>query len=378
MAGASLIIGALLVIAAPLPAQIVRGRIVDQGTGGALPGAHVILVDTAGHEGASVLTTDDGRFAIRAPQAGTYALRVQRIGYSSTRSDAFSLGADETIEQQIAAPTASVRLDAITVNEKARCSAMEGEASDAARVWEEVRKALSATTLTRSQQLVAYTLRRFDRDLDASGRNVKTERTWDNDAFGKSAFSAVQPEFLAEHGYSRQEENLTHYFAPDAGVLLSPGFLQHHCLKLQSGKADSANLVGLAFAPTRQDVTEVEGALWVDRQSAELRSLEFRYTGLPVKARGPAFGGRVDYQRLPTGAWIVRDWVIRMPVITLAAPMTAQGYGLTTPYDDTRPRARLVGVHEEGGSVLESKSIKGVVLYKSPDAPAPAPATPPL
>lgn len=377
MTRASLCVGALLLIAAPLPAQIVRGRIVDQATGGALPGAHVVLVDTAGREGASVLTTDDGRFAIRAPQAGRYALRVQRIGYGSTRSDAFSLGPEETIEQQIAAPSVSVRLDAITVNEKARCSTMEGEASDVARVWEEVRKALTATTLTRSQQLVAYTLRHFERDLDASGKNVKTERTWDNDTFGKSAFSAVQPESLAEHGYSRQEENTTHYFAPDAVVLLSPEFLQHHCLKLQAAKGDSANLVGLAFAPTRKDVTEVEGALWVDRQSAELRSLEFRYTGLPVKARGPAFGGRVDYQRLPTGAWIVRDWVIRMPIVTLAAPVTAQGYGLTTPYDDTKTRARLVAVHEEGGSVLESKSIKGVVLYKSPNAPPPAPGTPP-
>lgn len=374
----SLFVGALLMMAAPLSAQIVRGRIVDQATGGALPGAHVILVDSTGREGASVLTTDDGRFAIRAPEAGRYALRVQRIGYSSTRSDPFALGPDETLEQQIAAPTVSVRLDAITVNERARCSAVEGEASDVARVWEEVRKALSATTLTRSQQLVAYTLRHFERDLDASGKNVKTERTWENDAFGRSAFSAVKPEFLAEHGYARvAENNDTYYFAPDADVLLSSGFLQHHCLKLQAAGADSANLVGLAFAPTRKDVTEVEGALWVDKQTAELRRLDFRYTGLPVRARGAEFGGRVDYQRLPTGAWIVRDWVIRMPIITIPPPQPSQGYSITTPYDNTASRARLVAVHEEGGSVLESRSIKGEVLYKSPNA-APAPAVPPL
>lgn len=374
MRHASLAVGTLLAIGAPLPAQIVRGRIVDQGTSEALPGAHVILVDTAGREGTSVLTGDDGRFAIRAPEGGRYALRVQRIGYSSTRSDAFTLGAQETLEQQIAAPSVSVRLDAITVSERVRCAVGESGASDVATVWEEVRKALSATTLTRSQRLVAYTLRHFERDLDASGRNVKRERTWENDAFGQNAFTSVHPNVLAEYGYTRKIDNVTHYYAPDANVLLSPAFLQHHCMKLRAPKSDSTNLVGLAFAPTRDDVVEVEGALWVDRQTAELRRLEFRYTGLPVRSRGAEFGGRVDYQRLPTGAWIVRDWVIRMPVVVIPPPRApTQGYTVMTLQDDPRGRSALAGMREEGGSVLESRSTKGDVLYK---APPPAPNAP--
>ena len=372
MTRASLALGALLV-AAPLSAQIVRGRIVDQSTGGALPGAHVILVDSAGRDGVSVLTTDDGRFAIRAPDAGRYALRVQRIGYGSTRSDAFAVGADETIEQQIAAPSVSVRLDAITVTERARCAVGDSQGSDVARVWEEVRKALSAATLTRSQRLVAYSLHHFERDLDAQGRKVKQERTWVNDAFGKSAFSAVAPAYLAEHGYSRTEGNDTYYFAPDADVLLSAAFLQHHCLTLRSAKSDSGDLVGIAFAPTRDDVTEVEGALWVDRHTAELRRLEFRYTGLSVRARGAEFGGRMDYLRLPTGAWIIRDWVIRMPIVKLPPRREAQGYDLAAPYDDRRARPVLAAVHEEGGSVLESRSSSGVVLYTAPNGPSPRP-----
>jgi hypothetical protein len=372
----ALALGSLLVIAAPLSAQIVRGRVVDLATGGALPGAHVVLVDTSGHDGASALTSDDGRFAIRAPDAGRYALRVQRIGYSSTRSDPFQLGAQETIEQQIAAPSVSVRLDAITVNERARCST-GNSGGDVAAVWEEVRKALSAATLTRNEQLVKYTLRHFERDLDASGRGVKSERSWDNSTFGKTTFSSINADFLAEHGYAKKVDNDTYYFAPDADVLLLPSFLERHCMKLQTAKSDSGDFVGLGFVPTRKDVTEVEGALWVDRQTAELRRLEFRYTGLPVRSRGAEFGGRIDYIRLPTGAWIVRDWILRMPIITMGQPLApAQGYTLTPALDDRR-RAILTAVHEEGGSVLESRSAKGVVLYQSPTAtPAPAPSTP--
>lgn len=388
MMRASVVLLLLMASGATVRAQIVRGRVVDQATGGALPGAHVILVDSAGHDGTSVLTTEDGRFAMRAPEGGKYAVRVQRIGYGSTRSDLFTLGAEETIEQQIAATSVSVRLDVITVNERARCAVGETEGTDVATVWEEVRKALSAATLTRSQQLVSYTLHHFERDLDPSGRNVKRERSWDNDAFGRNAFSAVKPDFLAEHGYSKKVDNETFYFAPDADVLLSPAFLQSHCLKLHATTEEGIELVGLGFAPTRDDITEVEGALWVDRHSSELRRLEFRYTGLPVRSRGPEFGGRVEYQRLPTGAWIVRDWVIRMPILTVPPRQAdAQGYSLTTPYDDRRTKPTLAAVHEEGGSVLESRSIKGALLYKSgaattaaspaPNAGTPPPAAPP-
>ena len=376
MPRSALALGALLLIAAPLPAQIVRGRVVDLATGGALPGAHVVLVDTSGHDGASALTSDDGRFAIRAPDAGRYIVRVQRIGYTSTRSDPIQLGAQETVEQQIAAPSISVRLDAITVNERARCST-GNSGGDVATVWEEVRKALSAATLTRNEQLVKYTLRHFERDLDASGRGVKSEKTWENSTFGKNAFSSISADFLAEYGYAKKIDNDTYYFAPDADVLLLPSFLEHHCMKLRISKSDSGNFVGLGFVPTRNDVTEVEGELWVDRQTSELRRLEFRYTGLPVRSRGVEFGGRVEYLRLPTGAWIVRDWVLRMPIVAVGPPQApTQGYGVSSPNDDRR-RTTLVAVHEEGGSVLESRSLNGTVLYQSPTAaPAPAPSRP--
>ena len=373
---ASLAVGALFIVAAPLSAQIVRGRVVDLATGGALPGAHVVLVDTSGRDGASALTSDDGRFAIRAPDGGRYAIRVQRIGYSSTRSNPFQLGPQETIEQQIAAPSVSVRLEAITVNERTRCATGTGGGGDVATVWEEVRKALSATTLTRKEHLVQYTLRHFERELDAAGRGVKSEKSWENSSFGKSAFSSINSDFLAEHGYARKVDNDTYYFAPDADVLLSPSFLEHHCMKLRTAKSDTADLVGLGFVPTRNGITEVEGALWVDRQTAELRRLEFRYTGLPVRSRGAEFGGHVDYIRLPTGAWIVRDWMLRMPVVAMGQPQApAQGYSLSPSLDDRR-RATLLAVREEGGSVLESRTAQGTVLYKSPTS-SPAPAQPP-
>ena len=60
-------------------------------------------------------------------------------------------------------------------------------------------------------------------------------------------------------------------------------------------------------------VPEVTGTLWVDKNSSELRFLEYSYTGLPGVLRPASLGGRVEFRRLANGAWIVSYWYIRMP-----------------------------------------------------------------
>ena len=74
-----------------------------------------------------------------------------------------------------------------------------------------------------------------------------------------------------------------------------------------------SGLIGVAFEPVKQRRdTDIEGVLWVDRESAQLRYLEFRYT--PISWRGRELsGGKVEFHQLPSGAWIVRRWSIRMP-----------------------------------------------------------------
>jgi hypothetical protein len=57
----------------------------------------------------------------------------------------------------------------------------------------------------------------------------------------------------------------------------------------------------------------VRGTLWLDPASRELRYLEFTYTGLGKEEGLGNPGGRLDFERLENGAWIVREWTLAMP-----------------------------------------------------------------
>jgi hypothetical protein len=58
---------------------------------------------------------------------------------------------------------------------------------------------------------------------------------------------------------------------------------------------------------------DIEGTLWLDRASSELRELDFRYTNLPEDFAHTKAGGTVQFLRLSTGSWLVGSWQLRMP-----------------------------------------------------------------
>jgi len=105
-------------------------------------------------------------------------------------------------------------------------------------------------------------------------------------------------------------------------------------------------------------MSEIAGTLWLDRKTAELRDLEYEYRGLPnlpLSVKSEDFGGRVEFQRMPTGAWIVQRWVIRMPILVDKGPLAARSEGVIPGGVSTRPeRVQLAAIREEGGEVVET------------------------
>jgi Carboxypeptidase regulatory-like domain len=71
---------ALLLTSHHLSAQQVLGRAVREADGSPLLEALIVLVDDRGYERARTVTSPTGGFELRAPRAGRYHLRVQRIG----------------------------------------------------------------------------------------------------------------------------------------------------------------------------------------------------------------------------------------------------------------------------------------------------------
>ena len=104
-------------------------------------------------------------------------------------------------------------------------------------------------------------------------------------------------------------------------------------------------------------------ALWIDPGSFELRWLEYRYQNLNADLSSPEVGGRVDFQRLPNGTWIVPEWWIRMPTIGYVRDES----GRRQPYlESYRVSGGIVmEVQESGGRTIveaETGTIEGIVL----------------
>jgi hypothetical protein len=167
-------------------------------------------------------------------------------------------------------------------------------------------------------------------------------------------FASAPAEELEEHGYVRSAPGGTEYYAPDAEVLLSDVFLSAHCFRIRDGE-DPA-LVGLSFEPvqtTRRSTAGVTGVLWLERSTAMLRHMEFSYVGLP-QAVGEVAGGRVDFEMLPEGGWVVRSWQIRMPRLHERLA-TVRNRGRTP----TIRREAVTGILVAGGAVIDVLDVDG-------------------
>ena len=336
----------VLVMATPAGAQSVSGHFVDA-DGMPIPSARVVLQDEAGRVVHAALTDAAGRFALRAPAAGRYVLRGERIGYASSLSAPLPLAAGEQATQRLVAASGRVLLDAIVVQAQGRCAPRPGDSGETATVWSEVRKALDAVSATR-EQLAQFAVELFEREVYGATALESRRRV---EGMAHRPFVPVDPERLATVGFVEREGEAVLYAAPDADVLLSDRFLEQHCFRLRSAGAPAPGLIGLAFEPMRgRRVPDVRGVLWVDRASAELRLLEFEYTRAPIRGRRGVPGGRMEFDRLADGRWITSAWVIRMPV--------AAG-------------REVIAVREVGGAVQTSDTSATPL-----PAPTPAPVTP--
>lgn len=339
----------LLALAAALPAraQVVAGEFVDA-DGQPITSARVSLQDEGGATVRSVLTDQAGRFLLRAPAPGRYRVRGERIGYELTETEPLELADGAPVDRRLVANAGRVMLETVSVEAGSRCGGSDAT-PETRVVWEEVRKALGMVSASSGR--ATYTVERFDRELDPTSRAVRRESRRTEAGTSDKPFIPADLARLANRGYIEPQGDTLVYHAPDADVLLSDAFLEDHCFRVRTSGAPAEGLIGLAFEPVRgRRVPDVEGVLWVDRASAELRRMEWSYTRAPIPGpRGSSGipGGEMEFRRLPDGRWITSAWVLRMPE---EGRSTATAYG-------TGARRVVVAIKETGGSV---RSVAGV------------------
>ena len=323
--GLRLALAAALLTAVPAWAQAVRGRVTEQGTGGPVAGAVVMLLDANGARVTATLSDGQGAFAMRAGAPGTYSLRAERVGYATANSPALSLGAGETAEQTLVLQPRQVTLEPLLVTGTQRECTIRPQA-EAAVIWEELRKALDAASVADQARRYGFRKRLFHNERTLRRRRLLGQQEWTTPGFSDEPFHATPVERLARNGYvERAAGDSVIFHAPDANTLLSEEFLDHHCFRLRERRGR----VGLEFAPTAdRTLPDVRGVLWMDRRTARLRSLEYTYVNLPYENPRDALGGELRFEQLPDGAWIVRRWLVRMPRLRLSESGVTSVYGL--------------------------------------------------
>ncbi len=308
---------ALLVVLAVLArrsdAQTLRGVVVDA-RDMPVPGVVLLLLDPTSNVVARSLSSGRGEYRLNAPGPGAYRVRTLRIGYRPVTLDAVTLAAGANVVRRLVLTAVTFSLDTVRVVGRNACRAMADSGAATLAVWEQVRTALNATELSGAERTIFLTTLGYERALDPSNGRTRRQQTSVHTAFAAQPWRSRTLDSLHRFGYVATEpDNATVYYAPGLDVLLSDMFLADHCFRLV---ADGPR-VGMVFepAPDRRRISEIKGTIWLDRATAELRSMEFGYANLGSSYQEQYAGGGMDFVRMRDGAWAISRWDIRMPVL---------------------------------------------------------------
>jgi hypothetical protein len=346
-----------------LAAQTVLVRVVANDTSQPVFGALAHLIDDAGQPIRSVLTDERGRALFSSVPPARYRVRAEMIGMATGESTAFEIAQGGTDAGEIRLAPRPIDLAGIDVTaERRRCTARPaGEGLMVATLWEEARKALSAAALTDRQGQLRYETMVYERDVDANGGVVLRDEESRRDGFMRAPFESLPPEDFAEGGFVRRDGTELVYYAPDARVLLDESFLDTHCFRVVQGDPQ-AGVIGLSFEPMgrRRGIVDVSGTLWLSAETAELRWLDYLYANLELDVASPTAGGRVEFQRMEAGTWIIPEWWIEMPIIE--SRMTGNNLGSRPVLRGLRRSGgRVIAVHGGGGRVVTGRRQTGGV-----------------
>jgi hypothetical protein len=318
-----LVAAAFFVVGSPLAAQEVLIEVVELSNGKPIVGANVSLVDDRGTSLFGNFSDLGGHTVLRAPSAGRYVVRSDKVGYDSWSS--VILYVNGTIHVRIGMTPVRNPSTVIARTETA-CQLLTPPGTPAGDLWVEIRKALTASALTDAQGLVPLDVDLYERALDRN-LGVLSERKEQRSRIARRPATGISWDQIdsARRGAVAGGEV---YRAPEAATLVSDQFVKTHCYAAIRGYGAETGLTGLEFRPAKVgSQPELTGILWLDPKGNALRSLNFDYVNLPIPLRIARTTGRVEFQQLPGGQWIVPRWYIRMPrVAQMASSDTLLGY----------------------------------------------------
>ena len=334
---------------------MVAGRVTESGALRPIQGVLVNLLNPAGEFLQRRLTNSSGRFRFPDLPAGRYSVSADMIGYAATESDRFAVEANTIHPLDLEISIAAIHLDGLDVTGERRCDLDPDEGIVLARLWSEIREALTRATFTGGVPFV-YEVESVKRHLSRNASRVIDEESLDEVILSGVPYVSLDPEVFGERGYVFRSDstNIVNYYAPDADVLLSDVFTETHCFQLKRGDGENQNLIGIGFEPLDgRDLPEIEGVLWVDPGSTKLSHVEFRFRNVLRGPRQKHLGGRMEFTELPSGLWIISSWYLRLPTVPVRASARWGIDGRQFRPDD------LLVIREVGGNVRLVRDPEG-------------------
>ena len=325
-------------------AQDVRGTVREQRSGVPLSGVLVSLQSIDGVAAAQVLSSDSGRYAVRAPAPGAYRVTAKRIGVAQFVSVQLDLAVGEVRTLDIQLLPLAQALPEVRVLDVNLCVTDNRDRGRIAALWEEARTALVAAQVSLRDGLFEGRLSRYARSLDPRSLRVLEESWGEMQGVIDRPFGLLGADSLSRIGFRHEVGGESVYHALDAAILLSPEFLRDHCFSTRGARGR----IGLAFAPLpSRSLPDVAGTVWLDARTFELQFVEYRYTGVGSFPGSGRVGGEVHFTRLGSGAWVTSRWYVRLPAeARLLYPVDAV---TRMPAVIVRPTGSLL--REEGGIV---------------------------
>jgi hypothetical protein len=389
----------LLTPAMPLCAQTLHGTLRTTAQGSPVAGAIIVLEDTLRVMQARARSDEQGRFVLRAAAPGRFSLRVQRIGVRPYESMPFELHGDTTVT--IALNSLPFSLPRVVSRAVSACRAHGLETSAVWQVWEDVRTALLAASLTYSDKQHRFSVGEVLRLYDAHPTKLRGVALSQMAVTATQPWTSLAPDVLAQRGYVAFGDDRINFISPDLDVLLSRSFENTHCF--EPTLAHDGAMIGLSFDPAGglKNHTDIAGTFWLDAASHELQQLTFRHIGLPNMMGDSAGESRVRFATFGTQEWFIPEWIIRAPI-----PLLEAGNGMSrlsiieqlrlygdavTGRDSRLFSWRMIGTHNQHGAVMAvygpdgphdttaiwtgpTGAVRLAVTSRSPGAPAPVPA----
>jgi hypothetical protein len=305
-----LVAAAFFVVGTRVAAQEVLIEVVEASNGKPIVGANVSLLDDRGMGLFGNFSDQGGHSVLRAPGAGRYVVRADKVGYESWSSVLLYVTGTPIHVRVGMAPLRNP--STIIARSETACQLLTPPGTPAGDLWVEIRKALTASALTDAQGLVPLDVDLYERALDRN-LGVVAERKEQRSRIARRPATGISWDQI-DSARRASVAGGEVYRAPEAATLISDQFVKTHCYAAIRGYGPETGLIGLEFRPARVgSQPELTGILWLDPKANALRSLNYDYVNLPIPLRIARTTGRVEFQQLPGGQWIVPRWYIRMP-----------------------------------------------------------------